>query len=238
MEFQVISLTTGELNSIPTPERNFLITASFISNDIRFFWSMITRSPVTTGLTDLSSMQMVRWLWCTRKIAAAICEAETTLSSYCGKIPQLKALAKSTHPVLSYELRKSRCMAIARKLRNSVTSHYSTKELDESLTKSDQDAVHRIFGHKISGNSISELSERIYTLPKMHSDQLNLNLGEFNDWCRDASLSILRFCDVGGAQILNDALPGKGYETRGIAVGNEAAPFSQVWPLFVIPSTK
>jgi hypothetical protein len=232
-EFGVVSLSTKELNSLPEPERNFLITASFIVNDIRFHWAMMSRSPVDKSGTDLSSMQMVRWLWCSRKLASVIYEAEIALSNYCGQIPLLKDISKGSHPVLSKDSRKSKYYGIAKNLRNSVTNHYSTDGMVGSLERFDDGVTHRIFAHQMRGNSVSELSEQIYTLPLLNNGDADTNLEEFNDWCQKGSASILEFCDHATGRILISAFPDRTHEIHTIKVGLEAASVDQVWPLFL-----
>lgn len=233
MEFGLVSLSTAELNSLPEQERNFLITASFIVNDIRFFWSMMSRSPIDRSGTYLSSMQMVRCLWCTRKLASVIFEAELALSDYCGKIQLLKKISRGDHPILDKECRKSKYYAIARNFRNSVTNHYSTKGMADSLKNFKMTDIHHIFAHEMRGNSVSELSEQIYTLPILNDKDENTNLEAFNDWCQKCSGSILHFCDYATAQIVIDAYPKRIFESQKVCVGQEAAPVDQVWPLFI-----
>jgi hypothetical protein len=165
-EFGVVSLTSRELLDMPKDHRDFLLAASFIANDIKFHWSMMVRSPIDASGDDLRAMQCVRWFWCTRKLSSVIVEATDTLDSFCGKIPLVKMIAREISPILSSENRKSRFAAVAREFRNKSAYHYLHGDLTSELEGFDENAVHRIFAHKQSGNSISELVSKYIQCPR------------------------------------------------------------------------
>jgi flagellar biosynthesis component FlhA len=57
ISFGVISITTKELLDMPQDSLDFLLAASFIMNDIRFYWSMMLRSPNDADESDLQSIK-------------------------------------------------------------------------------------------------------------------------------------------------------------------------------------
>ena len=184
-DFGVISLITRELLDMPRDKRDFLIAAAFISNDIKFHWSMMVRSPIDEGGTDIGAMQTVRWLWCERKLSSVIIEARNRLDYFCGKIPLVKKISKGKIPIITKENRKSKYTAVAEEFRNKSAYHYQHGDLSNELRGFDDDALHRIFAHNQRGNSISELAEQIFTLPTLRRISQETKFDGFSDWCSE-----------------------------------------------------
>jgi hypothetical protein len=233
-EFGVVSLTSRELLDMPKDNRDFLLAASFIANDIKFHWSMMVRSPIDAVGDDLRAMQCVRWFWGSRKLSSVIVEATDTLDNFCGKIPLVKRIAREISPILSSENRKSKYTAVAREFRNKSAYHYLHGDLTSELEGFDENAVHRIFAHKQSGNSISELAEQIYTMPTIRRITQKSEFDGFNTWCSKCSSSIMKFCEVATAKLLLEANPNRELDSVTMQISEEAAPKDHRWPLFLV----
>ncbi len=232
-DFGLITLTTRELLTIPGDCRNFLIAASFISNDIKFYWSMMVRSPVDAIDGNIRALQLVRWFWCSRKLASVIFEAQDALGNQCGKIPLLKEIS-SRKPILSKENRKSKFLQVAKEFRNKSTSHYGHGELSEELAGFDSEANHRIFAHTQQGNSISELAEQIFTLPTIKKIAQDPQFDGFNAWCSQCSGSIMEFCNVATAEVILKFFPDKIHTMITLKIDQESEPKEHRWPLFLV----
>ena len=237
--FGVISITTKELLDMPQDSLDFLMATSFIMNDIRFYWSMMLRSPNDADESDLQSMQMIRWLWCTRKLASVIHEAIKTLNFFCGKIPTVKKLAQGNQPIISPENRKSKFNAVSQAFRDKSAHQYSKKDLAGELQTFNADAVHRIFVHEQRGNSLSELAEQIFTIPTLNRISQKSDFSEFNTWCSQCSGTIMTFCEVATARLLLEAYPNKTYPSQKLSTKYETEAMDHRWPLFLnIPVPK
>ena len=233
-EFGLITLTTTELLAIPGDHRNFLIAASFISNDNKFYWSMMTRSPIDANDQDIRAMQTVRWFWCSRKLASVIVEAEIALGAHCGKIPLLKKINFEKTPILSKDNRKSNFFKVANEFRNKSAYHYAHGELGKELAGFDSNANHRIFAHRQQGNSVSELGEQIYTLPTIKKITGSSDFEGFNKWCSQCSSSIMRFCNIATVEVILEHLPKKAHQMITLQINHEAETKEHRWPLFLV----
>ena len=234
-EFGVIEFTTAELLSLPAEQRDFIMAASLIMNAIRFHWSIFLRSPTDSTVDDLKALQIVRWFWCTRKLAGVIVEAYDCLNGYCGKIPALKALAQNSVPILSKENKKSKNLELAREFRNKSVYHYKfLNEVGRELSTFENDALHRIFAHQQSGNSISELAEQIHTLPTLKRITGEQNFDSFNNWCSTSSGTIMNFCENAVGAIIRENFPNKSYRTMALKIQDEAESMRHRWPLFAV----
>jgi hypothetical protein len=233
-DFGVIALTTRELLDLPSENRDFLIAAAFISNDIKFHWSMMVRSPIDGGGTDIGAMQTIRWFWCVRKLSSVIIEARNRLDYFSGKIPLLKKISKSEMPIITKENRKSKYAAVAEEFRNKSAYHYQHGDLSNELSGFDENALHRIFAHNQQGNSISELAEQIFTLPTLRRITQETKFDGFNTWCSECSGSILRFCNVATTQLILQSYPKKSFAPLTLSLLNEAEQISHRWPLFLV----
>jgi hypothetical protein len=233
-EFGVVTLTSRELLDMPKDHRDFLLAASFISNDIKFHWSMMARSPIDAVGVDLRALQFVRWLWCSRKLSSVIIEATNILDNFCGKIPLVKKITREITPILSAENRKSKYIAVAREFRNKSAYHYLHGDLASELEGFDENAVHRIFAHKQSGNSISELAEQIFTMPTLKRISQEAEFDGFNTWNSQCSGSIMKFCEVATAKLLLEANPKKRPNSLIMSIPEEAASVDHRWPLFLV----
>lgn len=233
-EFGLVSLTSRELLDMPKDHRNFLLAASFIGNDIKFHWSMMARSPIDADGVDLRAMQLVRWLWCSRKLSSVIIEAISTLDNFCGKIPLVKKIAREITPIINVENRKSKYVAVAREFRNKSSYHYLHGDLASELEGFDENAAHRIFAHKQSGNSISELAEQIFTMPTLKRISQEVDFDGFNTWNSQCSGSIMKFCQVATAKLLLEANPKSALDSVTMSMSEEAAPKDHRWPLFLV----
>jgi len=232
-DFGVIQLTTNELLTLSVDERDFLLASSFIMNDIRFYWQLMIRSPIDEPDKYVRAMQLLRWLWCSRKLAAVIFEADEALSRFVSRLPVIKTVSEST-PRISKENNKSQFKDLARTIRNKAAYHYDTEVLGVGLSDFLSDANHRIYAHKQSGNSISELGEQIYTLPLMTGAGHTHENGDFDRWLRECSSSLMTFCEVMTAKILVQAFPEKTYRYQQLSMKDEAKPISHRWPLFTV----
>ena len=236
-DFGVISLSTKDLLEIPKAHRDFLLSASLIANDMKFHLSIMVRSPIDSENDDLRSMQMIRWLWASRKIASIIIEAYDTINVFIGKIESLKMLSKGEHPVLSKANKASKFIAVAREFRNKSAYHYDHTNLDAGLSDFDENAQHRIFVHKQVGNSISELAEQIHTIPTLKRISGSSNFDGFNTWCIECSRTIIQFCNAATAEIILANFPNRIHDMKAISIINEAEPQKHRWPLFWVNQT-
>ena len=230
--FGVVSLTTEELSSLDANERDFILASSFITNDIRFYWSLMARSPIDAGEgnRDLAAMQYIRWLWSTRKLASVLFEAIDTLDHLRGRV----TLARAEGAVIKKGLRSSKCFAVAKEYRNRSAHHFAKYGLDFDLANFDEKAEHRHFAHPQQGNSISELGEQIFTLPTLQKIAPGVTPEHFDKWCQDCASQIMRFCDKVTAEILTIRFPDKTYVTKSLHVANEAEAPDHRWPLFLV----
>ncbi len=203
-------------------------------NDIRFHWMIMLRSPIDPGLSDLASMQMVRQLWGLRKLSAVIFEAEQTLSSMVGKIDLLKSTIQGGQPILPRVARQSRFLKVAAAYRNKSAYHYDVNEIKSHISGFEQTAKHRHFAHPQVGNSISELGEQVFTHPKLKELFPDSDINDFHDWCMDCSNSIMTFCNIAIAKIVEQKFPQKNLRMKSIVVGDEIAPPELRWPLFLL----
>ncbi len=233
-EFGVVALTTRELSSLPESEREFLLAASLIVNDIRFYWSMMARSPLDALGDDLKSMQMVRQLWCLRKLASVIHEAIETLNGFCGDLKLVKDAVRSGRQIVGTVESRSKMRDVANAYRNLSAHHFSRNGLGFDLSSFDLSAEHRTFAHPQRGNSISELAEQIFTLPKLREIAPEATIEDMHQWCMACSGSIMSFCDTLTAQIITAAFPDQGYDIKSIDVESEAQPPDHRWPLFLV----
>jgi transcriptional regulator with XRE-family HTH domain len=232
-ELGVISLTTNEFLSLKPAEKDFLMASSFIMNDIRFYWSLMTRSPIDEPQEDVRAMQTIRWLWCSRKLASVIYEADIALGKIKGKLPLAKEIAKLTPPI-SKQNNLSPNKKIAATFRNKAAYHYDTEVLSEGLSGFLPEAKHRLFAHPQHGNSISEFGEQVFTLPLLHKINKTKPKDDFDHWLRECSNSILTFCEITTAKILLGALPNKKYQKKLLPMISEAESKNHRWPLFLI----
>ncbi|WP_269930125.1 hypothetical protein [Aminobacter sp. HY435] len=232
--FGVVSLTTEELLSLDSNERDFILASSFITNDIRFYWSLMARAPVDAGDAnrDLAAMQYVRWLWSTRKLASVLYEAIDTLDHLSGKV----MLARAEGPVIQRSLRSSRCFLVAKAYRNMSAHHFAKGGLDFDLSNFDDHAEHRHFAHPQQGNSISEIGEQIFTLPTLRNIAPEVKPENFDKWCQDCASQIMNFCDKVTAEILTVRFPNKTYANKSFSIANEAEAPDHRWPLFLVIS--
>jgi hypothetical protein len=222
-EFGVVTLTTRELLALDDNERNFLLAASFIVNDIRFHWALLARSPTDGGGTNLGSMQLIRRFWGLRKLSSVIYEAINTIGAFCDEIENVRDIQTTKFSILGQEIcRAQNSYNLAREFRNFSTFHYSKNQLAKGLKGFEDGALHRIFAHPQQGNSISELAEQIFTLPKLQKHD-ECEIKKFDDWCNDYSGAILKFCDTATAEIIMKAFPEKSYTMQAIDVTAEAA---------------
>jgi hypothetical protein len=235
--FGIISLSTSELLSLNVNSRNFLLAASMITNDIRFIWQLIGRSPIDGANDDLLSMQMIRRLWSVRKVAGAVYDGFEGLKPFIGKIPALKQLSKDGTPVIPKEQIAQKFMNLAKSLRHRNSHFYSAKidnGFDRHLNDPSENIQHRIFAHIQNGNSISELAEQVFTLREVLNYREGTTLGQFEEWCLRCSGSIVKFCNIATVKVILEAFPDKVGETRSIPVINEAFGLDHRWPLFSI----
>ena len=233
MKFVVFSLTTNELLSLKPEERDFLLTSSFIMNDIRFYWSLMSRSPIDANSEYLRSMQTVRWLWSSRKLASVIYEADLALGAFIARLPVAK-LASDVSPRISKVNNKSPFKKLAETIRNKAAYHYDTEVLAAKLSEFSPDQNHRLFAHDQRGNSISELGEQIYTLQLLLNADKSSSAEGFNNWLEACSGSILNFCERVTAKVLDSAFPDKTYQYESLSTKNEAENQHHRWPLFLV----
>jgi hypothetical protein len=239
-EFGILEFTTEELLQLSESELRFLITASLITNDVRFHWSLMVRSKLDGCSDEVKVMQLVRDFWTLRKLSSVIYEADKALNGFIKKIKFLENLLKAekfivpSGPLDSGEKLKDGYMKLAGQLRNSSSYHYGVGDLIKNIKGFDTRAKHIYFAHPQQGNSISALCEQIITLPTINAAFEGANMDDFHKWCRDSSNSILRFCNLAIAEIVTTKMPEKFIQMKQIVMGAEAAPIEHRWPLCLV----
>jgi hypothetical protein len=230
-EINEIAFSTEELQQLPEDERNFILAASFIMNDIRFHWAHLARSPIDASDLHLGRMQVIRQLWGARKLASVIIEADATIGIFIGKIGFLKLYVNGS-PIFSKENRKSKFWELARKLRTETAYHYLPKNFGQNLSGFSKSEVHRHYAHTQHGNSICTIGEQIFTSPLILGGLGENGLNEFCGWVEESSNLILDFCNNALGIILSKRLPHKSYLP--IRIENlETSSASNRWPLFL-----
>lgn len=233
-DFGIISLTTQELLTLPAADRDFLLAASFIVNDIRFYWSMMARSPIDAIGNDLKTMQLIRQLWSMRKLASVIYEAHLTLNGFCNKLDLVKEAVQSDIRIIKETESRSKMRDVAHAFRNMSAHHFSSEGLGFDLGNFDLTAEHRIFAHIQTGNSISELAEQIFTIPKIKEIAPEASVDDLHHWCMACSGSIMQFCNVITAKIIMRTFPDQSYSVQSINTEMEAYSKEHRWPLFLV----
>ena len=231
MEINEIAFSTAELQQLSEDERNFILAASFIMNDIRFHWALLARSPIDAPDPHLKRMQIVRELWGSRKLASVIIEADATIGHFIGKIDFLKKCAASS-PIFSSENRKSKCWELSRKLRTESAYHYLPKNFGQNLAGFLESEMHRHYAHNQHGNSICTIGEQIFTSPLILKELGENGLNKFCGWVEESSNSILDFCNKALGIIISKQFPQKSYSS--IQIENaEISPALNRWSLFL-----
>jgi hypothetical protein len=233
-DFGIITLTTEELLALPIAERDFLLAASFIINDLRFYWSMMARSPIDASGDNLRTMQLIRQLWTIRKLASVIHEAHLTLSGFCTKWDLVKEAVQSDLKIIEKAESRSKMKDVAHAFRNMSAHHFSNEGLGFDLANFDFTSKHRIFAHVQTGNSISEIGEQIFTISKLKEIAPEGTINDLHDWCMKCSGSIMSFCNVITAKIITRAFPNKRYFIESVNTEMEAYPKEHRWPLFLV----
>lgn len=206
-------------------------------NDIRFFWSLMCRSPTDETDEDIKALQHLRWVWCTRKLASVICEADDSLGTMIGKLKNRVKL-DDVPPRISKQNNKSPFKELATKLRNKSTYHYISTDMAAELKTFNAEDRHRIFAHAQRGNIISEPGEQVFTLPLIHSHGHTTENSALDKWIMQTSASIMKYCENVSVKILKSAFPAKKYQKRKLVIQNEAADLSHRWPLFIVRHDK
>jgi hypothetical protein len=237
-KFGLLEFSTEELLTLTKVERQFLLAASLITNDIRFYWSLMSRSKSDSENDDVRTMQLVREFWTLRKLSAVIYEAQLALNGFVGQIDQLKSSIESGTPIISKSKNGKKYLELANTLRNKSAYHYGVGDLVKNIHDFAPDAKHRYYAHKQQGNSISSLCEQIVTLPVIRGAFEGANENDFHDWCKTASNSILNFCNSAIAQLVLNRFPTKKLEMKEIFMGDEAAPPDHGWPLCLVVEKK
>jgi hypothetical protein len=226
-----LAFSTEELQQLPEDERNFILAASFIMNDIRFHYAQLGRSPIDASDLHLQRMQRIRTLWVTRKLASVVVEADQAIGKFIGKIDFLKSHIHNS-PIFSKENRKNKCWDLARKLRNETAYHYLPQNFAQNLSGFSADELHRHYAHNHHGNSICTIGEQIFTSPLILGELGNDGLNKFCDWTEESSNSILDFCNNALAIIFSKRLPDK--SCLPIQIGSlETSPGTNRWSLFL-----
>jgi hypothetical protein len=220
-EFGVLEFSTEELLSLSEVERQFLLAASLITNDVRFLWSLMSRSKSNSENDDVRTMQLVREFWALRKLSAVIYEAQLSLNGFVTLI-----IAKSQNG--------RKYLDLANTLRNKSAYHYGVEDLVKNIDDFSLDARHKYYAHAQHGNSISALCEQIVTMPTIVGAFDGANVNDFHAWCRIASNSILHFCNSAIAKLVLSRFPAKVIQMKEIVMGDEAAPPDHVWPLCLV----
>lgn len=232
-DFGILTFTTQELQTLGESERNFLLASSFIRNDIRFYWSLLMRSPTDETDEDVRVMQLIRWLWGSRKLASVIYEADVAVTDLIGKLPLAKEVAQRSPPI-SKAARKSPMYDVARSLRNKTAYHYDTADLGRALAEFSQDTRHRLFEHDQQGNGMSEIGEQIFTLPLLSKGGHTSSNEMFDNWIKECSGSMMRFCGTVIGEIFTQSFPDKTVQMRVLRIKSEAQPGEYRWPLFLL----
>ncbi|UVK53198.1 hypothetical protein DBIPINDM_006667 [Mesorhizobium sp. AR02] len=116
--------------------------------------------------------------------------------------------------------------------------HFAKDGLDFDLSNFDKDSQHRHFAHPQQGNSISELGEQIFTLPKRLRIAPGITQEQFDKWCQDCASQVMKFCDKVTAAILLNAFPDKTYTGKSLSTATEAEGPEHRWPLFLVVPPK
>jgi hypothetical protein len=231
VEFAEIAFSTDELQQLPEDERNFILAASFVMNDIRFHHAHLARSPIDASDLHLRRMQKIRTLWATRKLASVVVEADHAIGEFIGKINFLRAHIDKK-PIFTKENRKSKCWDLARKLRTETAYHYLPQNFAQSLSGFSADELHRHYAHAQHGNSICTIGEQIFTSPLILGELGDNGLNDFCKWTEESSNSILDFCNNALAIILLKQFPDKSLSP--IQIGSlETSPGRNRWSLFL-----
>lgn len=233
-KFMIVSLTTQDLNSFTEAERDFILASSLIANDLRFFASLLIRSPRDSIENTILSMQNVRLMWVIRKMSASVYEAIETIGEFCQKIPTIDNLIKSQYLHLSKDICKNnKSYKLAKKFRNFSSHHFSINQLSKHLKRFADLEERRIFANAQLGNTINEITEKIFTIPNILDHD---NSGElfFLNWCDDMGKFIFDFCDKATKTLIDLRFPGKVHPMKEFEFGNEAQEIDQRWPLFSV----
>lgn len=232
--FGVLEFTTEELLALPDVEQRFLLTASLITNDVRFYWSLMARAKNDGLLEEVKVMQLVRDFWTLRKLSSVIYEADKALNGLMAKSDLLRNIVDCGNTIVPSPSNGEDYMELAGHLRNRSAYHYGVGDLVKNIKDFDSNAKHLYFAHEQHGNSISALCEQIVTLPAINHAFKGANLDDFHTWCRGCSNSILHFCNVAIAKIISLRMPGKKFLIKEIVLGEEAAPPDHRWPLCLV----
>jgi hypothetical protein len=242
-EFGVLEFTTEELLKLPEIEQRFLLTASLITNDVRFHWSLMVRAK-TDGISDeVKIMQLVRDFWSLRKLSSVIYEADIALNGLIKKSELLTDIVKiefTNNDLEQLEIKlplDSSYMNLAGQLRNRSAYHYGVGDLADNIKGFEAEAKHTYFAHQQHGNSISALCEQIITLPTINKAFEGANLEDFHTWCMKSSNLILHFCNLSIAKICTERMPDKYIQMKRIILGDEAALQDHRWPLCLVAET-
>jgi hypothetical protein len=238
--FGVLEFTTSELLVLPDVEQRFLLSASLITNDIRFHWSLMARSKTDGESDEVKVMQLVRDFWTLRKLSSVIYEADKALNGFVDKSDLLREIVEGGDPIvpnppsIPKPPSEGSYMKLAEHLRNRSTYHYGVGDLIENIKSFESNAKHMYFAHQQHGNSISALCEQIVTLPTINNAFEGANLNDFHEWCRSCSNSILQFCNVAIAKIVKLRMPDKKIQNKQVVLGDEAALPDHRWPLYLV----
>jgi hypothetical protein len=235
--FGVLEFTTKELLNLPEIERQFLLAASLITNDVRFHWSLMARSKTDGQNDDVKVMQLVRDFWSLRKLSAVVYEAQLALNRFVGQIDILKNMIAAGTLIIIKSANSGKYLELANQLRNKSAYHYGESELVKNIEGFDPDAKHTYYAHEQHGNSISALCEQIVTLPTIKNAFDGANENDFHAWCRSSSNSILHFCNLAIANICIERMPDKCIQIKQIVLGDEATLQDHRWPLCLVVET-
>jgi hypothetical protein len=233
-DFGVLTFTTEELLKLPEVEQRFLLTASLITNDVRFHWSLMARSMTDGHSDEVKTMQLVRDLWSLRKLSSVIYEADKALNGLVGKSDLLRKIAEDGTPIVPNPPNDGSYMDLAGHLRNRSAYHYGVGDLIKNIRGFDATVKHTYFAHEQHGSSISALCEQIVTLPTINKAFKGADVEGFHEWCRDCSNSILHFCNVAIAEVISRRMPDKRVIMKQVVMGEEAAPPDHRWPLCLV----
>jgi hypothetical protein len=233
-EFGILEFTTKELLNLPEEERQFLLAVSLITNDVRFHWSIMSRSKSDGQNDDIKTMQIVRDLWSLRKLAAVIYEAQLALHAFSGKIEFIREMKDAGTLIIKKPKNGDKYLELANKLRNRSASHYDVRDLVKNINGFDSDIIHRYYAHQQQGNSISAICEQIITVPTIRTAFDGANENDFHHWCMSASNSIMQFCGLAIAKLCEIRMPEKHIQLKEVVVGTEARSMEHRWPLFAV----
>lgn len=232
--FGVLEFTTQDLLKLPDVEQRFLLTASLITNDVRFHWSLMARAKNDGQSEEVRVMQLVRDFWTLRKLSSVIYEADKALNGFVEKSDLLRKIVESGNSIVPNPPSDGSYMELAGHLRNRSAYHYGVGDLVRNIKDFDANAKHVYFAHEQHGNSISALCEQIVTLPTINNAFDGANMDDFHAWCQICSNSILHFCNVAIAKIISLRMPEKKFLIKQVVLGEEAAPPDHRWPLYLV----